>query len=127
LALELERLQMALADCLSRCVNAYNQSEIMLERYTTFDELTARLGEGFLPTPAYKDILWKRHGVPGIRPVIIEMLSDIFTLAEERLVLSELLSPSGRDWKTKPRVEFNRDRFSISWHGDCVVLKALHW
>ena len=83
--LQLEEIQSQLADCLSRCVNAYNSATLMLQRYTTFDELTARLGDGFVASPAYADIPWKRDGVVGIRPKIVDLLCDLFSLADERL------------------------------------------
>ncbi|RYY69675.1 hypothetical protein EON63_23440 [archaeon] len=46
MALEVERLNKYLFEVLIECVGRYNSSEMYVERYKTFDKLTAMLGKG---------------------------------------------------------------------------------
>ncbi len=122
----MESLLVDLTSCLDRCVNAYNASELFMNRHKTFDELTCRLADGFPATPAYSE-QWKKEGVPGIRPVIIDVLCEVQTMAEERLTLIEMMTPQGRDWKKKNNIDVNRGRWVLNWHGHNVAMKVLHW
>ena len=123
--MEIEHLVKDISFCLDRCVAAYNASELFIDRYKTFDELTARLGEGFPPTPAYQD--WRKEGVPGLRPHVVNFLNMVQLMAEERLTLIEMSTPQGRDWAKKNNLDFNRSRWILAWNGHDVVMKVLHW
>jgi hypothetical protein len=125
LVLEIEELVRQISYCLDRCVDAYNAAELSNIRYRTFDELTARLGDGFEASLAYED--WRKEGVPGIRPRMIEFFNLIHQLALERLKMLELLSPGGRDWKVNNDMERNRGKWLLIWNGHNVVFKVLHW
>jgi hypothetical protein len=102
----------------------YNHRELAVDRYRTFDELTARLGEGFAPTAAYED--WRKLGVKGLRHKVVDFLCEVQYLAEERLTLAEILQPRGRDWSRPNNREFNRSRWKVIWNGHDLVLKILH-
>jgi hypothetical protein len=125
LALQIERLVQEMIECLKRSTEAYNTAELAADRYRTFDELTSRLGLGFLPSVAYSD--WRRTGCPGIRPVMIEFYLTLQKIAEERLYLEELYLPQGRDWKTNNDIERNRSKWIVMWNGQNIALKVLHW
>eukprot|EP01033_Poteriospumella_lacustris_P014161 gene14161-10113_t len=102
----IEVLVGAIIDCVKRCVDAYNACELFVDRYRKFDELTARLSEGFRGSPAYED--WRRDGVPGYRDVVIDFFVAVQEMAEERLTLQELLQPKGRDWTQQPNPKHAR-------------------
>jgi cellulose biosynthesis protein BcsQ len=125
LMIKIEHHVQDIISCLHRNIVAYNAAEVASERYRTFDELTARLGNGFLPSVAYDD--WRRTGCPGIRPIILNFLQHVQRIAEERLTLEELYLPGGRDWKTMNNPERNRSKWIIMWHERNIVLKVLHW
>jgi hypothetical protein len=125
LSLKIEELVRGISFCLDRCIDAYNESELTTIRYHWFDELTARLRNGFLPSVAYDD--WRRNGCPGIRPVMLDFFNSIQMLAEERLLLQELYLPLGRDWKTANNIENNRSKWIVIVNGHNIVLKVLHW
>jgi hypothetical protein len=120
----IEVLVGAIIDCVKRCVDAYNACELFVDRYRKFDELTARLSEGFRGSPAYED--WRRDGVPGYRDVVIDFFVAVQEMAEERLTLQELLQPKGRDWTQQPNPKHARKRWSIIFNGENLVLKVIH-
>lgn len=120
----IEVLVRDIIDCVKRCVEAYNACELFVDRYRKFDELTARLSEGFRGSPAYED--WRREGVPGYRDVVIDFFVAVQEMAEERLTLQELLQPKGRDWTQQPNPNHARKRWSIIFNGENLVLKVIH-
>jgi hypothetical protein len=124
LCIEIEHLVSAIFLCKDRCVKAYASSEIQTDRYKTFDELTARLGEGQHPIEGFFD--WRQHGVPGLRPVMVDFFVEVQLMAEARLDLEELLQPAGRRLGAVNNVETNLSRWTLFWSGFDVVLKVVH-
>lgn len=122
--MKIESLQQEIEQCLLRCIQAYNTSELYVDRYRTFDELTARLGQGFEPTAAYSD--WRAKGVPGLRPMLFLFFNTLQHMAEERLTLLELYQPLGRNWSKQLHIEHNKSRWKLIWNGQDIVLKVLH-
>ena len=111
--------------CLHHCVKAYNDCELMIERYKTFDELTARLGDGFPATVAYDD--WRKQGVPGIRPLMLNFFYTAHCMAEQRLILLELIQYQGRNWMKKLNIDENRMRWRLIWNGNDIIVKTILW
>lgn len=124
LCITIENLVKELEVCRDRCVAAYASAEICTERYKTFNELTARLGDGQAPIEGFFD--WRKDGVPGMRPVMIDFFLEVQKMAEARLDLEELLTPEGRSLKAVNIPEVNMSRWSLVWGGCDVVLKVLH-
>lgn len=121
---QIETLVTDIVDCVHRCVAAYNACELFVDRYRKFDELTARLSDGFLGSPAYDD--WRRAGVPSYRQAVVAFFNAVQQMAEERLTLQEILQPKGRDWTQKVNHKHTKKRWSIIFNGENLVLKVVH-
>lgn len=124
LALDIESISKKVLHCLQRSVHNYNNSELFVVRYKTFDELTAMLGEGFAGSAAYDD--WRREGVPGVRPLMLAFFDALYRLAEKRLLLLEELMPIGLGAKKTFTEEMKRSRWTVVFQGQNLALRVLH-
>ncbi len=62
----------------------------------------------------------------GIRPLVIEFMNEVHSMAEARLYLEELESPGGRSLNAVNNVQFNVARWTLVWNGCDVVLRVVH-
>lgn len=119
--------------CLEIAVKLYKESEVLADRNIVFNELTARLGEGFPGQVGFTD--WREKGVPSYRNMVVDFLISIFELAQLRLELAEAMAPEGRQVRGKgssAEAEAHRvmsetkARYSLIWDEEDIVHKVLH-
>jgi hypothetical protein len=111
----------------------YKESEVLADRNVVFNELTARLGEGFRGQVGFTD--WREKGVPSYRNMVVDFLISVFELAQLRLELAEAMAPEGRQVRGKgssAEAEAHRvmsetkARYSLIWDEEDIVHKVLH-
>lgn len=93
-SIALDQHVMEIRQCLQQSTVDFCMSETYAQRNRSFDKLTAMLGDDFSPKAGYDD--WRRDGVRGYRPLVIDFLCTVMLLAEARLDLEEAKSPGGR-------------------------------
>jgi len=119
--------------CLERSVKLYKECDVLAERNIVFNELTARLGEGFRGQVGFTD--WREMGVPSYRNMVIDFLISVFDLAQLRLELAEALTPEGRQVRARGSntqadtgkiISESKTRYCLIWDGEDIVHKVLH-
>ena len=87
LALKQDSLVRELEECVKRCVHIYKTAGLTSDRNTSFDELTASLGDDVPPRVGFDG--WQRKGKSGYRTATITLFNSINDLAHSRLLLRE--------------------------------------
>lgn len=138
LCLETDIQMETLHRVLQRSLEAFRQSETTAERNVQFDEFIARLGDGACPREGFLD--WRKEGVQGFRPLAIELLLNVYSMAEMKLQRFDMLSVytiQKQNDKDINRIAkggadyldyhlFTLDRWGIIYNGQDVVHRLLH-
>jgi hypothetical protein len=128
--IQLDVLVDSLRSCLDRNIAIFLGTDQLTVKNAAFDELTARLGQGLPPREGFQD--WRKEGVPGLRPFIIDILNNLQDLADLRLAYQECttVAPLLSKMHLNTTLYFsngNRGRWAFHYNGEDAVTKILHW
>lgn len=81
----LDQLRQEILDSIYRCVDRYTKSTLQSERNSSFDELTASLGDDVEPRVGANG--WRKKGKKGFRTCLISLLNSLhhFAMVKQRL------------------------------------------
>lgn len=82
------------------------------------------LGLGISAQVGFDD--WRRLGVKGLRPKVVEFLNEVQRMAEIRLDILELENPGGNIIDYKLNIEANRSRWKIYYNNSDLVHRVMH-
>lgn len=70
---------------------------------------------------------WRKEGVPGLRPLMIDFFNKVQDMAEYRLVVQEIELPLGTRSAFDESISVEKnDRWTLMWDGQNIVHKILH-
>jgi hypothetical protein len=81
----LDQRRQEILSCLQRCVERFTKAILQSERNSSFDELTASLGDDVEPRVGAEG--WRREGKKGFRTCLISLLNSLhlFAMVKQRL------------------------------------------
>jgi hypothetical protein len=81
----LDQRRQEILSCLQRCVERFTKAILQSERNSSFDELTASLGDDVEPRVGAEG--WRREGKKGFRTCLVSLLNSLhlFAMVKQRL------------------------------------------
>jgi hypothetical protein len=85
----LDQLRQSLVECINRCVERYTTAVLQADQNSSFDELTASLGDDIEPRPGADG--WRKAGKRGFRTCVIQLLNSLHNVAITKQRLRQII------------------------------------